>query len=81
MGFTEHDGVVDRDLKVFGTDNLYVGGAATFRTVSSANTTFTALTLSTRLVHHLTATDAADRVLAARQQVHPHALDPAPWRT
>jgi len=40
-------------LKVFGTSNLYVGGASTFRTVSNANTTFTALAFTTRLIYHL----------------------------
>jgi choline dehydrogenase-like flavoprotein len=53
MGTSERDGVVDRNLKVFGTTNLYVGGASTFRTVSNANTTFTALAFMTRLVRHL----------------------------
>ena len=55
MGFSEEDGVVDRDLKVFGTDNLYVVGASTFRTSGNANTTFTALTLVTRLVDQIAA--------------------------
>jgi len=50
MGFSEKDGVVDKNLKVFGTQNLYVVGASTFRTSGNANTTFTALTLATRLV-------------------------------
>ena len=54
MAETEADGVVDRDLRVFGTTNLYVAGAATFRTASNANTTFTALAFGTRLVEHLT---------------------------
>jgi choline dehydrogenase-like flavoprotein len=53
MGTSERDGVVDRNLKVFGTTNLYVGGASTFRTVSNANTTFTALAFTTRLIRHL----------------------------
>jgi choline dehydrogenase-like flavoprotein len=53
MGISERDGVVDRNLKVFGTTNLYVGGASTFRTVSNANTTFTALAFTTRLIYHL----------------------------
>ena len=53
MGASEQDGVVDRNLNVFGTANLYVGGASTFRTVSNANTTFTALAFTTRLVEHL----------------------------
>jgi choline dehydrogenase-like flavoprotein len=53
MGFSEEDGVVDRDLKVFGTENLYVVGASTFRTSGNANTTFTALTFVTRLVDQI----------------------------
>jgi choline dehydrogenase-like flavoprotein len=54
MGETERDGVVDRNLRVFGTENLYVTGASVFRTTSNANTTFTALAFTTRLVEHLT---------------------------
>jgi hypothetical protein len=54
MGESENDGVVDQNLRVFGTANLYVAGAATFRTTSNANTTFTALAFTTRLVDHLT---------------------------
>lgn len=54
MGWSDRDGVVDRNLRVFGTDNLYIGGAGVFRTSSNANVTFTALTFATRLVDHLT---------------------------
>lgn len=50
MGWSERDGVVDRDLRVFGTENLYVLGPATFRTSSNANTGLLALTLATRWV-------------------------------
>jgi len=64
MGETEAEGVVDRNLLVFGTSNLYVIGAATFRTTSNANVTFTALALVTRLVKHLT----QDPPTSARQQ-------------
>ncbi len=53
MGESDHDGVVDRNLRVFGTTNLYVAGAATFRTTSSANITFVALAFVTRLVDQL----------------------------
>jgi choline dehydrogenase-like flavoprotein len=53
MGDSERDGVVDRNLKLFGTENFYIGGASTFRTVSNANTTFTALAFTTRLIEHL----------------------------
>lgn len=63
MGENERDGVVDRNLRVFGTNNLYVVGAATFRTTSNANTTLTALALATRLVEHLSqsSTDSCGR--------------------
>ena len=53
MGESEEDGVVDKNLRVFGTKNLYVAGAATFRTASNANTTFTALAFVTRLVDYI----------------------------
>lgn len=53
MGWSERDGVVDADLRVFGTDNVYVLGASTFRTTSNANTTFLALSLATRLARHM----------------------------
>jgi choline dehydrogenase-like flavoprotein len=55
MAASASEGVVDRDLRVFGTSNLYVAGAATFPTIGSANTTFTALAFATRLADHLTA--------------------------
>jgi choline dehydrogenase-like flavoprotein len=54
MGTSEQDGVVDRNLRVFGTENLYVAGASVFRTTSNANVTFTALAFTTRLLEHLT---------------------------
>jgi len=53
MGWSAQDGVVDADLRVFGTDNMYVLGASVFRTTSNANTTFLALALATRLARHL----------------------------
>ena len=53
MGHHARDGVVDRDLRVFGTANLYVAGAAVFRTSSYANPTFTAMALTARLADHL----------------------------
>jgi choline dehydrogenase-like flavoprotein len=51
------EGVVDKNLRVFGTENLYVIGASIFPTTSNANTTFTALTFTTRLIDHLTSQD------------------------
>lgn len=53
MGHHPRDGVVDRDLRVFGTNNLYVAGAAVFRTSSYANPTFTAMALTARLAERL----------------------------
>lgn len=58
MGHQPGDGVVDADLRVFGTTNLYVAGAAVFRTSSYANPTFTAMALTARLAHHLRRTPA-----------------------
>ncbi len=54
MALGADDGVVDANCKVFGTDNLYVAGAAVFPTSSSANPTYTAMALARRLSDHLT---------------------------
>jgi choline dehydrogenase-like flavoprotein len=48
-------GVVDANLRVHGTENLYVTGAATFPSSSFANPTFTAIALTLRLADHLLA--------------------------
>jgi choline dehydrogenase-like flavoprotein len=53
MSSTEKNGVVDADLRVFGSRNLYVAGAATFPTTGFENPTFTAITLGLRLADHL----------------------------
>jgi choline dehydrogenase-like flavoprotein len=58
MADSPERGVVDRNLCVFGTENLYIAGAGVFPTTSNANTTFTAVTLTTRLVDHLTGTNS-----------------------
>ena len=49
MASSPAGGVVDRDLKVFGTRNLYVAGAAVYPTTGFANPTFTAIALALRL--------------------------------
>jgi choline dehydrogenase-like flavoprotein len=54
MGTSDRNGVVNQNLKVFGTENLYVAGSSTFRTGSGANSVFTALAFATRLAQHLT---------------------------
>jgi choline dehydrogenase-like flavoprotein len=59
MADSAEQGVVDRNLRVFGTDNLYVAGAGVFPTTSNANTTFTALTFTTRLVDYLSGISSA----------------------
>lgn len=53
MGRNDSEGVVDADLRVFGTQNLYVAGSAAFRTLGNANTTLAALGLAARLSERL----------------------------
>jgi choline dehydrogenase-like flavoprotein len=53
MGFTEKDGVVDAQNKVFGIDNLFVSGACTFTTSGTSNPTGPLVALTLRLADHL----------------------------
>ncbi len=46
-------GVVDRNCKLHGVDNLYVAGSSVFPTAGSANPTLNILALAYRLVDHL----------------------------
>ena len=46
-------GVVDRNGKVHGIDNLYVAGSSVFPTSGSANPTLTVVALTLRLAEHL----------------------------
>lgn len=48
------DGVVNRDLKVFGTDNVYVCSSSVFPTSGQANPTFFLGAFAVRLANHLT---------------------------
>ena len=48
-------GVVDRDARVHGMDNLYVAGGSVFTTGGFANPTLTVLALAFRLAEHLKA--------------------------
>ena len=59
------DGVVDPDLRVFGTANLHVLGASIFPTGSFANPTLTALAFAMRLADHLETVLAEERLVAA----------------
>ena len=51
-------GVLDQDLKVFGTSNLSVCSSSAFPTSGQANPTFLLGALAVRLAHHLSDEDA-----------------------
>ncbi|MEL7471170.1 MAG: GMC oxidoreductase [Pseudomonadota bacterium] len=57
MSETPGAGVVDRDCRVFGTQNLYVAGSSVFPTSSDANPTLAAVALALRLADHLSHAD------------------------
>jgi choline dehydrogenase-like flavoprotein len=59
MSDSPASGVVDTDCRIWGTSNVYVGGASVFPSSSHANTTFTALALAARLASTLQAQDKA----------------------
>ena len=46
-------GVVDRDCRVHGFDNLYVAGSAVYPTTGYVNPTLTVVALALRLADHL----------------------------
>jgi choline dehydrogenase-like flavoprotein len=46
-------GVVDRDLRIHGVENVFVAGCSVFPTGGSANPTFTMMALTLRLAEHL----------------------------
>lgn len=48
MSISESDGVVDRDLRVHDTDNIFVVSSASFPTVAAANPTLTLVAIATR---------------------------------
>lgn len=53
MGSTKEAGVVDKNLKVFDFENIYISSSAVFPTSSNVNPTFTIVALSLRLGAHL----------------------------
>ncbi|QDK36061.1 FAD-dependent oxidoreductase [Sphingomonas sp. IC081] len=53
MGRNADEGVVDANLRVFGTSNLYLASAAVYPTTGFANPTFTAISLALRLADHI----------------------------
>lgn len=56
MAESEKNGVVDKNLKVFGTENFYIGGSSVFTTSSHVPPTLTISALSIRLANHLEST-------------------------
>lgn len=55
MSKSDADGVVDANLQVHGTDNLYVCSNAVFPSIAAANPTLTVSALAVRLASHFTA--------------------------
>ena len=53
MSDSPKTGVVDRNCKVFGIDNLYIAGSSVFSTGGFSNPTFSIVQLSLRLAEHL----------------------------
>ena len=53
MADSPERGVVDKNQKIFGIDNLYMGGSSVFTTSGHVNPTFTIVQLSLRLAEHL----------------------------
>ncbi|MCZ2837706.1 FAD-dependent oxidoreductase [Modestobacter sp. VKM Ac-2985] len=62
MAARPEEGVVDRDCRVFGTDNLYIATASVFPTGECATPTFTIMALARRLSAHLLSLRDDDRV-------------------
>ena len=55
MSAAESEGVVDKNLRVHGTDNLYVCSNAVFPNVTATNPTLTVAALAVRLAEHFEA--------------------------
>ena len=53
MSGNEEEGVVDKNLKVFGSENVFICGSSVFPTNGWVNPTFTIIALSLRLAAHL----------------------------
>jgi choline dehydrogenase-like flavoprotein len=54
MSASDAEGVVDQNLKVHGTDNLFICSNAVFPSSSASNPTLTLIALALRFVEHLT---------------------------
>jgi choline dehydrogenase-like flavoprotein len=60
-------GVVDKNLKVHGVDNLYVAGSSVFPSAGISNPTMTIITLSIRLAEHVLLAQIKPRAQAKAQ--------------
>ena len=56
MSNSRHDGVVDANQRLFGVDNLYVGGSSVFSTAGQDSPTITIVQMTLRLAAHLNGT-------------------------
>ncbi len=57
MGASSSEGVVDRNQKVFGIDNLYIAGSSVFATTGHVNPTFPIIQMTLRLADHINTRD------------------------
>ena len=64
MSESPTEGVVDQNLRVFGTSNLYICSSSVFPTFGFSNPTHTVLALSFRLAEHLAKLSAAGSTVA-----------------
>ena len=55
MAEAPSEGIVDRNCKVFGQENLYIAGSSVFPSAGHANPTMTIVQLALRLAHQLDA--------------------------
>lgn len=62
-------GVVDRDGRVHGVDNVYVTGASVFPTTGYANPTLTIVAMASRLAACLTGRLRSNDVIEQSRQV------------
>jgi GMC oxidoreductase/FAD binding domain len=64
------DGVVDRNLKVYGMANCYVASTSAFPSIGAANPTLTLMALAMRLADHLATIAAAPAATSVQQALN-----------
>ena len=70
MGLSKASGVVDRDLKTFSIDNLYVVSTSTFPSGGCANPTFMLMALALRAADHIASVLRQPRLRNFRARSH-----------